>query len=291
MRVPSLLLLMCVTSGIYSQSIDTVFVGLNQTVTLAFPGPVSLVDIGKVQVFANGAHQALFYHQIQGELVMLKALQIDTATTSLFVRFNQGGTQGYYSAVLAVKAQVAPEQMFLQPIKKGLESADSTKITPPREEAASPLPDTTNSVSKYEEELQVLKEAKQTFRSIGAISGDIMAGLYSMGVDEEALYMRLELWNKSKFVYELAQVQILQSSDQATGKFSAGPVLVDVKHMEIPTEVAVGENGSLLLVLPVAVVKQADKKSFLSVRIREQQGNRHISFKISGKILLKTPNL
>ena len=292
------LLLVCSTQLGMGQGADTVFVGMDQTVTLAFPGLVSLVDIGKAEVYEGGEYLPLFYHQVQGELVLLKALRPDTLVTSFFVRYSYEGNK-YFSAVLATRSHFNPQDSFREigkprKSKEGIGPHTGEPALPSESELPEEIQGIANSPAseKYQKKLDLLAKKKQAYKSIGISDQNMVTGLHSMGMDDEVLYIHAKLWNYSKLSYSLAQAQILQMGKGSRSNLNASKMkLVELLHLDLPTQIEPKGEGSLFFVLPISVLRNMDKKSWLEVRLRENKGGRHLSFKIPANTLLKAPTI
>ncbi len=278
MRLFLSIMITLLCSHMSGQLPDTLRVNAQSTVSLAFPGPVMVVDIGN-----QG-----YIHQKQEEVLLLKSTSSRVQPTSFFVKYQEGEETHYLSSTIAYGR---PQKTFfnIQQEKETFNELPAAAIASKEENGPSPYFPT---LVNFSAATSTLQGSPRQFFSIGHKKGKYTAYIHSLHSDEQAIYIRLALNNRGRLPYALGNIQVEHVGTELVNRtFNSRKQKLDLLDLDMPGEVAAKTTGDLFIAIPADIIPYTNKNSSLIIKILPSSGIGGFKLQLPGKFFMNLNNI
>ena len=266
-------------------SLDSVFVSHDKTTYLVFDHPfqpnTDFVDLGTTG----------FHSKIEGSAVFLKASKKGSSPTTLMIK--NGDT--YYHGVIGYREH--PENMFYD--YRG-SSTDPNSDTPVPEVKSSQVPpavirgsenkkvSSNDELLLVEERLETLMNTTVELRTLGVVKDRIILAVTNVMADDNALYLKLLINNKSSGKYEIDFVnfQFVEPS-KGNGLKKSPSKTTDVFPITQTQAQTVNAYQKQWLGYALPLFNISDRGKLI-ISFREINGSRILKLEVPAKTILKT---
>lgn len=238
----------------------------NKTVNLIFPFAVRSVDKGSRSILAQKAKGV-------ENILQVKAAGIDFEQTNLTVITSDGKL---YSFVVNYSAE--PSQLNIELIKVPAASkpADAVLEKEPNEA------DLRNSAQQVSSNPNVLRRIKDSSHKTRLS----LSGLY---IDNEVIFYRLRLSNRSNISYEIESLRFFISDKKRVKRTAAQQSEVIPLYVhENASLIQANESHEFVFALPKFTVPDAKQ---LRIELMEKNGGRHLELLIQNKTIIRAKQI
>ncbi|WP_283636935.1 DUF4138 domain-containing protein [Aquaticitalea lipolytica] len=255
----TLLLLICTTSIVAQQPLDTIYANDNKNVALFFPNPIR-------QGITGASHFIFTYNREKEQYFGL--LQAKPGTESNLLTVTSDGK--VYSYILKYAEKLPELNYFINENESiGSELPKIIKNKP----IAKPLNDYANRITHFQKFSEYLLKSNfehiETRRKKG-----IKIQLQKMAYDASEVYLVIEVKNKSGITFEIDYLNVYRTNGNNKRKASYQSLQQDViyKH-KMPYSVTDGKSQRFVYVIPKFVLGDNEK---LMLELKELKGSRKV---------------
>jgi len=261
------------------EQLDTLFVSPGSTTYLAFPEPITLVDIGNKD----------YVFKVEKNILLLKSGVAQGKGTNMLVRFSDNLFTGW---LVHTTARHRSLYDYRNGVKQAqhimLRSLDSTEHTaPPQPVLSLTHPGTLLPTVGMAPQFLIDKHIKEIagyddkFRTLGVVKHSLAFLLVNLMNDSSYLYLRFRIINKSNIDYNLDYVSF---EVKRKGRFQGAGNLKVLQPVFTPglAKITAHANKALIYVVPLYAPGEGGS---LEVTFREANGNRRALLSIPGRAL------
>jgi hypothetical protein len=278
------LLLMCIffllSSFVFGQEvkkergkIDTIYAELGEKVYVYFENDIRFVDVG------SGKKD--FSLNFTANCAFIRAIHSEAQPTSIL--FDYG--DGYYHGTLCYKKKLDNSELVIDFRDKGRDSIPQ-------------IINETRAITKKEEEVDksvviqrlgiIQGTTKDKFKTIAIIDDHLKYALSDLRRDDEFLYIKLSLENKSRVDYKIQGFSFAYF-DEGLGTDETGkvPKYVRLHKFFYPEKVAVKKKEYMTFAIPYFALS---KKGNLNITMKEKEGTRVLSLDVQADKIIEAEN-
>ena len=279
-RAISIFCLLSLTIGmVNAQLSDTIYTSTSATVSLLFPDPITLADVGSDE----------YVFEYDGNLLLLKAKKPHAKITSLLVRYGDAfftGAIGYQAHPDGFHYDYRPTVEL--PFVSSGESPTDLLVLPDPEIASAPKEIAQDSLL-LRQQLNTLKQISfEKARVKSRKKGGVFGVLEVVRNSDSCTFIRIRLHNTSTMPFEL-QFSGLQYRERSKGK-GLDDMVLPMKPclVELPDIVQPIDQAICLFAIPHFATSKHAK---LEVNIQESKGTRAVQLAIPSRYVLHAPTL